>query len=329
MKSLITVLLAISICVHAIEESEVLRQWNNFKEEYGKNYRSLLETEKRFSIFKNNLEIIEAHNLLFEKKLVSYSLAVNQFADWTSDEFKNYLNPEMVREKSVGNKFFNKTFGFTAPESIDWREKQVVTPVKNQGTCGSCWAFSTVASIESQLGIVKNNLVSLSEQNLVDCSKNGKNRGCDSGLITDSFDYIIENGIIKEEDYPYTGKNGKCRADEFKYVTKLSSYVNIASGDEDALTEAIATQGPVSVGIDGGTLGFEMYSHGIFSDFFCSNRYLNHAVLAIGFGTENGNDYYIIKNSWGEKWGEKGYARMARNKKNMCGIATLASFPQL
>lgn len=152
--------------------------------------------------------------------------------------------------------------------------------------------------------------------------------GCGGGLMTAAFDYIEQNGIMSEADYPYEEYDGSCRADASKIVTKISNYVNVAAGSESALQEAVATQGPVSVAIDA-TYELQLYDSGILNDLTCSRASMNHGVLLVGYGSENGNDYYIVKNSWGASWGEKGYFRLSRYRSNECGIANMATYPVL
>lgn len=201
--------------------------------------------------------------------------------------------------------------------------------VKNQNPCGSCYAFAAAGSIESQYFIKTGKLVTFSEQNLIDCSHPYGNAGCDGGWIDFAFQYIKENvGIAVEAKYPYEAKDNVCRYDPKSSGTAVSDYVFIPEGDEKKLTEAIATVGPISVYIDATGWAFRHLSEGIYSNENCNPNHLDHAVLAIGYGTnENGQDYYIVKNSWGRGWGQDGFIKMARNKNNSCGIATSAVYP--
>ncbi|PPR96689.1 hypothetical protein GOBAR_AA23990 [Gossypium barbadense] len=259
----------------------------------------------------------------------SYSLALNAFADFTHHEFKasrlglsgaaiqfrrpNLREPRLVRD---------------IPDSLDWREKGAVTQVKDQGSCGACWSFSATGAIEGVNKIVTGSLISLSEQELVDCDKT-YNTGCEGGLMDYAFQFVINNhGIDTEEDYPYQGREHTCNKEKLKrHVVTIDDYTDVPMNNEKKLLQAVATQ-PVSVGICGSERAFQLYSKGIFTG-PCSTS-LDHAVLIVGYGSENGVDYWIVKNSWGRRWGMNGYIHMIRNSgksEGICGINMLASYP--
>nr|P84346.1 RecName: Full=Mexicain [Jacaratia mexicana] len=208
------------------------------------------------------------------------------------------------------------------PESIDWREKGAVTPVKNQNPCGSCWAFSTVATIEGINKIITGQLISLSEQELLDCEY--RSHGCDGGYQTPSLQYVVDNGVHTEREYPYEKKQGRCRAKDKKgpkvYIT---GYKYVPANDEISLIQAIANQ-PVSVVTDSRGRGFQFYKGGIYEGPCGTNT--DHAVTAVGYG----KTYLLLKNSWGPNWGEKGYIRIKRasgRSKGTCGVYTSSFFP--
>lgn len=325
-------------CALALKEPLLFHLWNKFKKSHGKEYLSEEHENYRYGIFKQNMDTIEKHNNEYSMGMHSYTLGVNAFADWTVEEFREKMfgtryNRTASKQASAGT-FVRLPKYVQIPENVDWREEGAVTPVKNQGQCGSCWAFSTTGSLEGAHFRLTGKLVSLSEQQLVDCSSKYHNNGCNGGLMDNAFEYIKANGGLDTEDsYPYTAHQGKCHFNKQTIGATCSGYVDVQSGDEEALKEALATVGPVSVAIDAEDK-LMLYKEGIFVDDGCGNTMndLDHGVLAVGYGTNTTNsgkqmDYWIVKNSWGTHWGEQGYIRMARNLNNMCGISTAASYP--
>jgi len=253
---------------------------------------------------------------------------MNEFGDLTFAEF----HARMTGLKPKSNDYIRSQNAapvdpdFTAPTSVDWRTKNAVTDIKNQGQCGSCWAFSTTGSVEGAHAIKTGNLVSLSEQQLVDCSTAQGNQGCNGGLMDQAFQYIISNnGICSEASYPYTAAQGTCQT-TCTSVATISSFVDVTAGDENALMNAVNI-GPVSVAIEADQECFQFYSGGVLSDTGCGMQ-LDHGVLAVGYGTDPSSNqpYWIVKNSWGSSWGESGYVRLIRGQ-NECGIAQEASYP--
>ena len=233
----------------------------------------------------------------------------------------------MEERKNTTHKLFVPDPNFIPLADVDWRDKGAVTPIKNQGQCGSCWSFSATGSLEGQHFLKKGQLVSLSEQNLVDCSTTFGNHGCQGGLMDNAFRYIKANGgIDTEESYPYQAHNEPCRFQSNAVGATDDGFMDIKKDDESALTNAITSVGPISVAIDASRTTFHFYSGGVYYDPACSSSRLDHGVLAVGYGSDE-EDYYLVKNSWGASWGTEGYIKMARNKENACGIATQASYP--
>jgi cathepsin L len=305
--------------------------WETFKTKYERMYEDLREELHRYKTYASNVLRIEAHNLAEALTGVhGYTLAINEFADMSNDEFRQLRNTYVMRSGPSNGSRFLAPEGLELPPSVDWRPKGYVTKVKNQGQCGSCWAFSTTGSLEGQHFKKTGKLVSLSEQNLVDCA-GGKygNQGCQGGLMDQAFSYIRDNkGIDTEASYPYKGRNDNCHFNRANVGATDTGYVDVKSGDEKALEQATATVGPISVAIDASHFSFQFYSHGVYNPWWCSSTRLDHGVLVVGYGTDDkGKQYWIVKNSWGPGWGNEGYIWMARNANNKCGIATQASYP--
>lgn len=313
-------------------DAELDGHWDEFKSFHKKEYQTLDEENVRRSIWEENLRYINNHNLEASLGQHSHTLKMNRFGDLTNEEFvkvyNGYNKSALAASENEASKFLIPS-NVKIPDSVDWRKEGYVTPIKDQGQCGSCWSFSAVASLEGQHFKQSGQLVSLSEQNLVDCSRKFGNQGCNGGLMDQAFQYIKSNkGIDTEQSYPYEARDRKCRFNPSNVGATDTGFVDIKSGDESALTAAIATVGPISVAIDASQSSFQFYSDGIYVENSCSSTQLDHGVAAVGYGTQgSGKDYYIVKNSWGTQWGMDGYILMARNRKNMCGIATSASYP--
>ncbi|WAR23588.1 CATL-like protein [Mya arenaria] len=270
----------------------------------GKNYSSPAEETRRRAIFEKNAKLIAAHNFFYAVGMSSYFMDVNQFSDMTSEEWLTLYASPLPDYVNTGNEStFLPPDNFIAAPAVDWRKKGYVTPVKNQGSCGSCWAFSS---------------------QLVDCSHS--NKGCNGGLMNLAFDYIKHAGGIEgESDYPYRGRDLSCQFIKSKVKATVTGSTTVPTGSESSLQAAVASVGPVSVAIHV-TSSFQHYSGGVFTDPTCSPSKLNHGVLVVGYGSSS-SDYWLVKNSWGKAWGQEGYIWMARNKGNMCGIASFAIYP--
>ncbi|KAK7092519.1 procathepsin L-like [Littorina saxatilis] len=305
-------------------------EWATFKSQYSKQYL-MAEEVYRKQVFSQNLDYINIHNAEADNGEHTFWLGVNEYADMPIEEFKRVmLGYRFDATATNTNELYVPQIPDEAvPKKVDWREKGYVTPVKNQGQCGSCWAFSTTGSLEGQHFNKTKKLVSLSEQNLVDCSKKEGNMGCMGGLMDQAFKYIKKNhGIDTEASYPYKAKTGrKCEFKQPEVGATLTSWKDIPKGNEKDLQKASAELGPISVAIDAGHQSFQLYKRGVYTERECSPKKLDHGVLVVGFGEEVAEKYWLVKNSWGATWGQEGYIMMARDKENMCGIATQASYP--
>ncbi|KAL7136864.1 hypothetical protein ABFS83_10G058200 [Erythranthe nasuta] len=317
--------------MHALESSVLKIVGNSrrafsfarFAHRYRKSYEDAEEIQRRFGIFSENLRMIRSHN----KKGLSYTMGVNEFTDMTWEEFRKHMLGA-AQNCSATTKGNHKLTDVALPESKDWRETDIVSPVKNQGHCGSCWTFSTTGALEAAYAQAFGKGISLSEQQLVDCAGAFNNFGCHGGLPSQAYEYIKFNGGLDTEDaYPYTAKNGDCKYSSENVGVRVLDSVNITMGAEDELKHAVAFARPVSVAFEV-VSGFRAYKSGVYTSTTCGNSPMdvNHAVLAVGYGVENGVPYWLIKNSWGADWGDNGYFKMEMGK-NMCGVSTCASYP--
>ena len=308
-----------------LNENEIWSRFTNFQEKFAKKYENVQELETRFAVFRENFRNIITHNA---DRNQSFTMGVNQFTDLTPEEFK----AQMIRglKAPVGSfgcgTFSNSASG--APASIDWRTKGAVTTVKDQGQCGSCWTFSSTGAMEGAWAIAKGQLIDLAEQELVDCAglKYGS-MGCNGGQMEGAFKFIIENGQCAASSYPYTAKDGTCHS--CSAVAHATSCSDVKPNDQLSLKAAVAKQ-HVAVAIEADTKYFQSYSGGVLTSSSCGTS-LDHGVLAVGYGEENGQKYWLVKNSWSTSWGEQGYVKIGRsestNDAGICGIAMDPSFP--
>ena len=291
-------------------------QFFSFVSDFGRSYATREEFNARSKIFKDKLDFISQFN---SDESNTHTLGINEFMDRTEEEMKKMLGykPELKTDYDV--EILDDS---NLEASVDWRSKGAVTPVKNQGGCGSCWAFSTTGAVEGAMKLHGNgSLQSYSEQQLVDCSK--ANNGCHGGLMDRAFKYIETAPLMLESDYRYTGRDGSCKYNVSKGYGRVRSYKDVSRGSSSQLKAALGL-GPVSVAIEADKRDFQQYKSGVITGSGCGTR-LDHGVLAVGYGTESGQDYFLVKNSWGSGWGDRGYVKIGAN--NVCGILMQPSYP--
>jgi KDEL-tailed cysteine endopeptidase len=311
------------------EDENTWKQFNIFQNRFNKVYSTLEEVETRFDIFKTNWINIIHHNSLPNQ---NFTMGINQFTDLTPYEFKTKFTRNIdTKVGSYGCNSFTNSPSSNAPTSIDWRKKNAVTSVKDQGQCGSCWTFSSTGASEGAWAIKTGNLIDLSEEQLVECATGMQygSHGCNGGQMEGAFKYLIQNGQCSLSSYPYTsgtGKSGSCKS--CTPVAHFASCSDVKPNDQISLKGAVLQQ-PVAVAIEADTKYFQSYSGGIIDSPSCGTT-LDHGVLIVGYGEENGMKYWILKNSWSTSWGEEGYFRILRsdstNDPGICGVAMDPSF---
>lgn len=318
--------------------------WDRFKSAHNKTYPTAQEEDLRKSIFFDTLHTITSHNVKYKLKMTSFRIGLNQVADKTFKEFleMNPLNETMKQimeaelEKLEFNPYENFNFSFPAgeadelPKSFDWREFGAVSRVKDQQECSACYAMAAIGALESQIFIRTRKLLDLSEQEVVDCARNYSNFQCHTGVSFRVFDFIKDRGALSSTvDYPYEGRPGECRAEARRMKIELKGFGSVddySSSSDETIMHALMMKGPLVVGLGVAHETFMRYVSGIYSEPACPPR-PNHAGLLVGFGSENGEDFWIIKNSWGETWGELGFMRLSRNL--TCQFSSTAIYPIL
>ena len=297
------------------------KEFEEYIVSYDKTYATDEEYFSRFQNFRDNLAYIRVFNSQ-DQTLV---LGLNQFSDMSLVEFTSKYLPHQLKPKDTeGREDFS---GLTAPAAVDWRSKGAVTGVKNQGQCGSCWSFSATGSLEGAWFLAGHSLVSLSEQQLVDCSRAYGNAGCNGGLEDDAFKYVIANkGITSEANYPYTAKDGTCNKTKASQISAtISKYVVVAANNPTAMQTAVAQQ-PISIGVQANQAAWQSYKSGTITGSCGTN--LDHSVLIVGYDTTASPQFWIVKNSWGTSWGMQGYLQIAITTGNgVCGINMEPSYP--
>lgn len=301
---------------------EYLERFVKYAQKYDRGYLKDIDSfVDKFGQYASNLQTIYKHNDKYKNGEVTFYLSEGPFTDMSLSDFRNNILSKFHQfPERCGYFDYNK---LSYPSEMDWRSKNAVTDVKNQGQCGSCWSFSATGALEGLTAITTGKLVSLSEQELVDCSK--ANSGCNGGLMTFAFEYVIKNGgLCLEEDYTYSARDGTCQSCDVEQGTEIHDCKQIKSGDSEGLVYSLSKQ-PISVGIQADTFTFQHYGGGVFSDPKCYTGDIDHGVLLVAYT----NDTLTIKNSWGETWGDGGYITLARTDDDVgiCGVYTSASFP--
>lgn len=286
---------------------------------FGKQYVDNHEFAKRYANFRKSLEIINLHNI---KEHVSYKMGLNQFTDWSQEEIDSFLSLQV--DTNEPKNYAPELHTLSGDDDKkDWRDQ--MNPIKDQGSCGSCWAFSAIGALEASYTIEFGERHDFAEQVLVDCNRGSwifGNQGCNGGLMNTAFDWLKTNQVSLTADYPYTAKDGTCNKNRKLFGAKVATYYDVKE-NHGQLKESITKQ-PVAVAIQANQDCFMKYAGGIIEG--CIDKRLDHGIVAVGWGSEDGQSYYIVRNSWGLRWGESGFARIS-DKDQSCGILQKASYP--
>ena len=308
----------------------------DFIAKYEKVYSTVEKVAAALEKFADNWNTVHKHNSMNH----GFAMEMNEYSDMTADEFRNNklsgggdggcfmsnsTHTGLYRTATGCIRFRSETTDI--PDSVDWRDSGAVTNVKNQGQCGSCWSFSATGAMEGAWFTKTGELVALSEQQLVGCSVNYGNNGCNGGLMDSAFEYAIVNGMCTEKDIPYTANDGSCV--ECQPTVTIDHCIDVTPNNQLHLKEAVS-RGPVAIAIEADTRLFQFYSHGIINSARCGTN-LDHGVLIVGYGEDDGKKFWTVKNSWGDHWGDGGDLKIARsdsdNDAGICGIAMQPSIP--
>lgn len=339
-------LFASVVCGEVLDPEAARDLHKQWMVEHDKVYTSEKEELKRFSVFEQNLRFIEEHNAKFAAGEESYEMGLNQHADLTFREYSRLLSfvesdvHHRDSEMYLGLHDYStpNVRGAPVPDTVNWVTAGAVTAVKDQGQCGSCWSFASTGSIEGAYYLAKKVLTPLSEEQLINCVNRGQFDCNTGGDMKEAFKYVIKNkGLVSEAKYPYkAADHQKCTYKPFSgkgtspYSATITGYKSVATNNEAALKSAAAAQ-PIAVAIDASHQSFQFYKSGVYDEKDCCTNCqmsdLDHGVLVVGYGTENGKDYWLVKNSWNTSWGDKGYIKMRRNDSGRCGVPTAAVYP--
>jgi len=316
------VLIALAVLTVVASMPTKDEQWIAFKKEFNKVYRDYGHEAERKAIFEAQLDYVEDHNRKYDEGLSTFYVGINQFSDWTDEEWRAYLTAKAPERQAEEGEIVK----VSAPSAHDWRSHNAVTHVKNQGQCGSCWAFAVTGAVEGAWAKAHGHLYDLAEQQLVDCGRGS----CNGGWTSGGYDTIMaKGGQDLQTCYPYTARDGYCKFDGSCAPVSITGYRNVAARDENNMRNALYSHSPLAILIDASPNSFRSYRGGVYYDPSCSQWSINHAVLAVGYdvsSSSNSQQYWLVKNSWSTSWGESGYIRM-RFGVNQCNLASSVDYP--